>query len=163
MNQLEKIQKLTPEFQGTILSTLNYIEVALTEIIAVDITDKPEKIEERVQFFQFFEEMTLERKIGLVNLILKINYPSIYTGHPDYYAELNDLRKIRNTIAHNYVAFEANSDKTKAYLLLESPIVKKKIKLSERKMRGLMKKAEKVKSDTISIHKYVGQMNQLIF
>ena len=79
MNQLEKIQKLTPEFQGTILSTLNHIEVALTEIIAVVITDKPEKIEERVQFFQFFEEMTLERKIELVNLILKINYtPFLY-------------------------------------------------------------------------------------
>jgi len=162
MDQLQKIRELTPLFQGTILSNLNRIEVALTEIIAVDITDNPEKIENRVEFFKYFEDMTLERKIELVKIILDINYPSISQGFADY-AELNDLRNLRNKIAHNYVAYEANSNKTKAYLLLESPIIKKKIKLSEKQMRGFMKKSEKVVKDTTFIHKSVGQLNQLMF
>jgi|SaaInlV_200m_DNA_6_1039755.scaffolds.fasta_scaffold03508_4 hypothetical protein len=163
MSELKRIQELTPKFQGTILSTVNSIETILNEIIAVDITHDPKDIYKRVHFFKYFENFGLQNKIELVKLILTINYPKILEKFPLFFTELGDVKKMRDTVAHNYIAYEADPQGEKAKLLLEHPIIKKQRKLTERQMQGLIKKVEKIIGDARKIHKLVGKTKSLNF
>ncbi|MGI9566912.1 MAG: hypothetical protein ACR2LL_07870, partial [Nitrosopumilus sp.] len=106
MTEIERIREMTPKFQGTILSTINSIETALNEIIAVDITREPEDVCKRVHFFKYFENFGLQNKIKLTKIILTINHPKILEKFPIFFTELGDVKKMRDTIAHNYVAYE---------------------------------------------------------
>ncbi len=159
MTELERIKELTPKFQGTILSTINSIETVLNEIIAVDITHDPRDDYERVHFFKYFENLGLQNKIELTKIILTINYPKILEKFSIFFTELGDIKKTRDTIAHNYVAYEADPKGEKAKLLLEHPIIKKQRKLTEKQMLGLMKKVQKIRDDTQKIHVLVGIAN----
>lgn len=163
MTELKRIQELTPKFQGNILSTINSIETTLNEIIAVDITHDPKDIHKRVHFFKYFENLGLNNKIELTKLILRINYPKIFKSFPIFFTELGDVKKMRDTIAHNYVAYEADPKGEKAKLLLEHPIIKKQRKLTEKQMLGFMKKVQKVRVEAQKIHKLVGKENALNF
>ncbi len=161
MNELEKIRELTPEFQGMILSNINIIEQMLNETIAFDICNDPRDIYKRVEFFNYFENFNLQSKIDLVKIILKNNYPRILKKFPLFFTELGDVKKMRDTIAHNTIAYEANSKGENAKLLLSHPIIKKQRKLTRKNMIGLMKKVEKIREDTKSIWSLVGRENGL--
>ena len=76
MTELERIKELTPKFQLTVLGNINTIEQFINEIIGVDFTKDPKDIYKRVEFFKYFESFSLKSKVDLLQIILKVNYPS---------------------------------------------------------------------------------------
>jgi len=162
-DEIKNMQKLTPKFQFVVISYLNTIEIGLTEILSVDICKKPQDLKQRTKFFKFFDDMTLERKIELVSIVLENHYPSILKSNPDYIAELHELRNIRNKIAHNYVQYE-HDGKSKVWLTLAHPIIKKSSeRLTRKKVESYIKKSFKISKQTTKIHKFIGNLNQLMF
>jgi len=158
----EEMKKTLPDFERGVISTLNHIEIQLTEIISVDICEEPKIVEQRADFFKYFDEMVLERKINLVKLILKNNYPNILKKYPDYIANLHNLRTIRNKIAHNTRTFTKSENKI--WLTLSHPVIKKSSEdITLGKMKGLIKKSEKVATQTQEIRKSIGISNKLKF
>jgi hypothetical protein len=163
MTDLDRIKKLTPEFRLTILSNINQIETMITEMISVDFCKNANDVYKRVEFFNHFEKSTLQNKIDLLKIILRNNNPTIFKQFPNFFIELGEVKKMRDSIAHNTVAYEADPQGGHAKLLLHHSIIKKQQDLTERKMKGLMKKAEKIMQDTRKIWILVGNTKSLNF
>lgn len=163
MTELERIKELTPKFQLTVLGNINTIEQFINEIIDVDFTKDPKDIYKRVEFFKYFEQLNLHSKIDLLKIILKVNHPDIFKKYPNFFVELGDVKKWRDSIAHNTITYERDSTEKNARLILNHPVIKKQKKLSERQMQGIMKKVEKCTEDTRNIWISVGMSKGLKF
>ena len=163
MTEIEEVKELTPKFLLGVLSNINRIESMITEMISIDVSKKPKDIYKRVEFFKYFEQFNLHSKIELLKIILKNNHPDILKKFPNFFDELSEVKKMRNSIAHNTVAYEADPKGEKAKLLLQHPIIKKQQKLTKRKMQGIIVKAEKISEDTRKIWSLVGKSKGLRF
>ena len=126
MTELERIKELTPKFQLTVLTGINGIETMVTEMISVDFCKEAQDVYKRVKFFNYFEDnFRLHSKIGLLKIILENNHPDILKEFPNFFEELDEIKQIRNTIAHNEVQYERDSDtEENASLVLHHPRIK---------------------------------------
>ena len=164
MTELERVKELTPKFQLTVLLCANRIETVITEMISVEVCKKPKDIYKRVEFFNYFEDnFRLQYKIDLLKIILKNNHPGIFKKFPNYFNQLNEVKKIRNSIAHSEVQYERDSNEKNAKLILHHPRIKKQMKLKEKQMLNIIKKAEKVSEDTRKIWILVSKSKGLRF
>ena len=165
MTKVDRIKELAPKFQLTVLSGVNRIETMIAETISVDFCKQSEDIYKRVEFFKYFEDrLTLKPKIDLFKIILKNNHPDIMKKFPKYFDDLEEIKGLRDTIAHNETQYEWDSTfDTTANLILHHPIIKRQRKLSENDMLDMMKKTEKVSNDTNEIRIWIGRTKGLRF
>lgn len=152
MNKQER-DKLTQEtadkFVSLILVYAVLIEQYLTNIISQQFT---KKIPDKTYFIEYFDYATFERKIQLVELILKYNYSNLFKDYENTLVQIKQIKDIRNRIAHHSRSYHDDGQKTKHVL---SPIVVRLKKNPEggfieinvekytvNKMNGLMKMAD---------------------
>ncbi len=165
MTKLDKIKELTPKLILTVLSNINRIETIITEIISVDFCNQAHNIYKRVEFFNYFEDnLTLQPKIDLLKIILENNHPDILKMFPNYFNDLEEVKQVRNKIAHNEIQYEWDSTfDTTASLILHHPRIKRQKKLNEKRMLEIIEKTEKVSADTRTIWVLIGKTKNLRF
>ncbi|HWP78171.1 MAG TPA: hypothetical protein VNL34_00795 [Candidatus Nitrosotenuis sp.] len=78
---------------------------------------------------------------------MAVNHPGISQKYPNFFIEFGEIKIMRDSIAHNTVAYEADHQVEHAMLHLHHLIITKQKKLTKRKMKGLMKKAVKCTDD----------------
>jgi len=135
----------------------------ITEMISVDFCKEAKNIYKRVEFFKYFEQFNLQSKIDLLKIILKNSHVEIFNQFPNFFIEFGEIKKMRDSIAHNTTAYEADPQGEQAKLILHHPIIKKQKKLTEKQMLGIMKKAEKCVKDTRKILSLIGKTKELNF
>jgi len=163
MSELERIQKLTPNFVYTVFVHTNIIDDMITEIICVAITTDAKDILKRIEFGNYFENFRFQSKLDLLEVILKTNHPDILKKYPNFFTELADVKKWRDSIAHSPFAFERDSDEKNAKLILGHRRIKKQKRLTEKQMLDIMKKVEKYANDTREILRLIGKTKGLRF
>jgi len=163
MTELERITELTPKFQYTVLININIIDSIITEIICVDVTKDAKDISKRIEFGNYFETFGFQSKLDLLKIILKTNHLDILKKYPDFFSELGDVKKWRDSIAHSPIAFERDSNENNARLILGHRKIKKQKRLTEKQMLSIMKKAEKCTEDTRKIFSLIGMTKGLRF
>jgi hypothetical protein len=164
MTELERVKALTPKFQLTVLLGVNGIDTMITEMIGVDFCKEADDIYKRVDFFNYFINSTINLKIDLLKIILKNNHPEILAKFPNYFADLEEIQQMRNSIAHNTVAYERDSSTGEnASLILHHPRIKRQKKLREKQMLEVIKKTEKVSEETRKLWILIGKTKGLKF
>lgn len=94
---------------------------------------------------------------------MQTNHSDIFHEFPNYFNELDEVKKIRNTIAHNEVQYEADPAGENASLILHHPRIKRQKKLRENEMLDIMEKANKCAEVTGKILKSIGKTKGLRF
>ncbi|MEX0764725.1 MAG: hypothetical protein WD033_06135 [Nitrosopumilaceae archaeon] len=160
MSEVQKIKDLTPQFQFVVLINSNIIEQILTQIICVEIAKDWSK---SLDFVDYFEKLRFSNKIDLAKIILKNNHPKILKNYSNFFAELENVKKWRNEIAHNPIAYERDSNEQNARLVFGHKEIIKQRRLTEKQMRSIMKKAEKCTLDVRNIWTLIGKTKGLSF
>jgi len=163
MSEVARISELLPKFLQTVLVNMNHIDNVILEMISVEITKDSEDIRKRLQFLDYFEWLGFQKKVDLLELILKNNHPDIFKKFPRFFTELNELTQKRNKIAHYSIHFERDSNEKNAKLVLHHRKIKKQERLSETEMHEIMQKVAKCTEDTGKIFTLIGKSKGLNF
>lgn len=163
MNEVDRIKILAPNFYFTVVNYINIIDTTILEIICVAITTDAKDIVKRTEFGNYFENFKFQSKSELLEIILKVNYSDILKKYPNFFANLVEIKKWRNSIAHSPVHYERDSNEKNAKLVLHNRKIKKQKKLSEKQMLEIMKKVEKYTDDTREILRLIGKTKGLRF
>ena len=152
--QDQQTRQVSDMFRAKILVYAITIEQHLTAVI-IDRFTKNQR--EKVNFILYFEKTSFERKIELVKLFLKANYPHLFKEYEKTFILLNQIRDIRNRLSHHNSSY-ANDNKKTVFVL--SPNVVKLAKnrkgiwvgtndekFSIHRMLGLMQMVEKCDSE----------------
>ena len=147
--QIEKTKQISENFRSKILIYAVGLEQILTSMIITRFTKNPL---EMIDFIFYFEKTSFERKIRLVELILKSNYSNLLKESETTFTQLTQIRDIRNILSHYHSSFEYDDKKT--VFVLSPNVVKitkdkkglfvgKNVhKFTINKMIGLMKMVE---------------------
>jgi len=157
--QNKKIRDLSENFQFKIIVNSNMIDQFLTMIICTELTKKWNSMTE---FLDYFEEVAFKRKIDLVKIILKTNYPEIYKKYSGIFTTLGEIKKIRDRIAHDQLTYDTSEG-----LIIFSPMIVRydknyetnETKLSEKKIISLMQMSEKCKEKIKELRNLIGEAN----
>lgn len=165
MTELERIKELTPKFTLDVLSNINRSETMITEMISVDFCKDASDIYKRVNFFNYFSDrVTLQPKLDLLKIILENNHPDVLKQYPDYFTEIDQIKQIRNKVAHNTIAYERDAETGEnASLILANPRNKREKKLREQDMLDIIKIAEKISKNTKEIWVLIGKSKGIRF
>ena len=149
----KKTRELSEKFVFTILVYSITIENHLTMIIASEFT----KDRGKTHFIKYFDKSTFERKIDLVEIILKVKYLNVFQEHKKTISQIRQIKDIRNKIAHYTRSFVDNQKQTKFVLSPTITKVKQDKKglwvgidvkeYSVKEMKGLMKMVEECDSN----------------
>jgi|CXWL01.1.fsa_nt_gi hypothetical protein len=166
IKQDRETRKISDSFRAEILVYAIGIEQQLTTIIIDRFTKNPREI---VEFIHYFEKTSFERKIELVKLILKSNYPHLLQEYEKTFVQLNQIRDIRNRLSHHHSSYDYDGKKT--VFVLSPNVVKleknKKglwigtndAKFSVTKMKGLKKMVKDCDSDIRKVVKIIMRSN----
>jgi len=160
-SELERIKDLTVKFHYNVFVYTNIIDGTLLEILSLELTKEAHNIRKRIAFGDYFENFTFQEKIDFLKVILDTNHQGILKKFPDFFAELGDVKKWRDIIAHSPVAFIRDSNEENARLILSHRKIKKQKFLTERQMQGIIKKVKKCNSDTRKILSLIGKTKGL--
>lgn len=149
-SERDKITRDTSDrFVSTVLVHSVIIEQYLTIMISQQFT---KKIPDKTYFIEYFDQSTFERKIELIELILKYNHPTLLTNYKKTIQQVKQIKDIRNRIAHHSKSYHDNNKKTEFVLSPTVVRLKRKSgggfieidveKYSVNKMNGLMKMVE---------------------
>jgi hypothetical protein len=147
--QDKQTRNLSNEFVSKILVYAIVIEQQLTQIICRQLT---KEVIDITDFVEYFDDVAFERKILLVELILRHNYPQLFTEYKVTFSQIKQIKDVRNRISHHSRSYAYDGKKT-SYVLSHTivrlernskgELIEKNVeKYTEKKMRGLMKMAE---------------------
>ena len=151
--QDQMTRDLSVSFREKILVYAIGIEQQLTTIIISRFTKNPL---EMVDYILYFEKTSFERKIELVNLILKSDHPNLLKEYKITLQQLNQIRDIRNRLSHHHSSYVYDGKSTDFVLSPNVVKLKKNSKgfwvgkndkrFTVKEMKGLMKMVEECDS-----------------
>jgi len=152
--QDKKAKEVSEKFRAEILIFSVDSERILTDMIISRFEKKPL---EKIDYILYFEKTSFERKIHLVKLILKSNYPKLLGKYKKTFIQLDQMRDIRNALSH-YNSYYENDGKKTVFVLGPNIVrlrkkkkggwIEKNVKkFSVRHMKGLIKMVEKCNTD----------------
>lgn len=162
--QDEQTKKISNDFILKILSYAIVIERHLASIIILQF--ETNDAGHSNDFLEYFDKASFERKIKLVKLILNAKYPYIMEEFKETLTQIDQIRGIRNNIAHLIQSYENDSHQTS--FVLSPSVIRATVKngkftkinvkrYTPAKMVQLMKMAEKCDSD---VRRMVEQVRQ---
>ncbi|MGC1709868.1 MAG: hypothetical protein WA799_08735 [Nitrosotalea sp.] len=154
----DRIRDLSKMFAFQIMTHTITIEERLKDIICMSIDKKRSNV---IKFSNYFDNISLDKKIPLAKLILECNYPEILQKYPNIFSTIGQIKKWRNDLAHLNRYFEINHmSNNETYLVLHNRSVSKQKKLTEKKMYSIMQMAEKCSLDMLKITNLVAEENR---
>lgn len=112
--QDKETRELSDKFVSKILVYAIMTELHLISIITFEMT---KKLEDRIHFIEYFDQSTFERKINLVEIILKFNYPKIFQQYKNTIVQIKQIKDARNRIAHHIQSYEMMEIKLHMFLV----------------------------------------------
>lgn len=109
VKQDNETRAVSDTFVSKILVYATVLEQHLTWIIITRFTNNPM---EKAGFITYFEKTSFERKIELVQLILKTSYPDLFKQYKTTFTQLHQLRDHKNKISHYHRSYEYDGKKT---------------------------------------------------
>jgi len=138
------IRESSREFSFNVVTYSIQLEEIMTNIICLELSKDWLEME---SFEDYFDKVSFENKINLAETILKNNHPKTLKKFPKIFANVRQVKKIRNQLAHRNRHYEVNPQGKNAKFVLHHRKIKKQIRLSEKEMTKQIEKIEKCLND----------------
>lgn len=135
-----QIITLTKLFAFKVLTYTINTEELLKIIICISTATKSSSIE---KFAEYYDEISLDKKIGLARVILENDYPEILARYPKVFTQINELKRWRNLLAHINRYFVTDHTNNRSHFVIEGRKTSQQEELTEDKMHKIMLEAEK--------------------
>jgi len=151
-----EIRKKAENFTFYVIEYASMIDRSFTEIIISEFVRDRTKY---INFLEYYEKQHFGPRKELVKIILQSKYELILQQHPNIFDEIGEIQKWRNRLAHYTKHYEANPDSSYTFVL-HHPIIKKQIRLSNKKMEKILCDAEKCYKKFFELRKKVLKISQ---
>lgn len=126
-----KFRQMSKEFSFNVVTRAIQLEEIMTTIICLELSKNWMKME---PYMDYFDNIGLDNKIDLSEIILKTNHPKILKKYPKIFENVREIQKLRNKLVHQNRHFEMNSDEVYTDFVLYHRKIKKQVKFSEKQM-----------------------------
>ncbi len=139
-----EIKKMSKEFLFSVVKHSVHIEDVMTTIICLELSKDWLKTK---NFTDYYDNVSFENKINLSEIILKSNHPNILKKFPKIFLEIREIKKLRNSLAHNDRYYLASVDGSEHKFVLHPRKIGKQMEFTKSEMIKQTKKAEKCLKD----------------
>ena len=149
-----QIRQKSEEFSFNVVTYTIQLEEILTTIICLQLSKDWLKMS---SYMDYFDNVGINNKINLAEIILKTNHPNILKKYPKIFAQIKNIKDLRNLVAHRNRHYEMDSEGKNPKFVFHHRKIKKQIRLTEEQMTMRVKKIEKCLGDLTKVQNLFGK------